>query len=303
MSSVTDARGNLLSIQWQDQSEDFRQWLAVLADIELRRLAPGQEADTWVLARGGRPAYVLKVWNKGIRADAKEQHRFLSHARQAGLPVPRSVGWGRDEGGHQILATRFAGYPIDQPTDEQIRRCARLLAQVHATPVGSFERAGYGHDDPLEYLLTRHFPRLEHHPDIAAILRQLKAAIPRREGGLIHGDYNLGNILVAGERMTIIDWSNAHVGDVRYDTAWASTLLCIYGQPHHASVFLLAYEANAAAPATRRERALLEAMAGLRWLLLNRSFTLPLGREKQPQMVDFVHQRLPEPLRHTLREP
>ena len=130
-SSVTDARGNLLSIQWQDQSEDFRQWLAARADIELRHLAPGQEADTWVLARGDKPEYVLKVWNKSLRADAKEQHRFLSHARQAGLPVPRSVGWGRDEGGHQILATRFAGYPLDRPTDEQIRRCARLLAQVH----------------------------------------------------------------------------------------------------------------------------------------------------------------------------
>ena len=100
-----------------------------------------------------------------------------------------------------------------------------------------------------------------------------------------------------------VDWSNAHVGDVRYDTAWASTLLWIYGQPHHASVFVHAYEANAAAPATRRERALLEAMAGLRWILLNRSYALPLGSEKQQLVVEFVHQRLPDPLRHTLREP
>jgi aminoglycoside phosphotransferase (APT) family kinase protein len=284
-----------MSIQWQDQSEDFRQWLAARADIELRRLAPGVEAHTWALARGGRPEYVLKVWNKGFTADAK--------ARQAGLPVPRSVGWGRDEGGHQILATRFAGYPIDRPTDEQIRRCAHLLAQVHATPVGGFECAGYGHEDPLDYLLTRYFPRLEHHPDIAAILEQLKAAIPRREAGLIHGDYNLGNVLVAGERMTIIDWSNAHVGDIRYDTAWASTLLWIYGQPHHASVFLQAYEANAAGLTTRRERAMLEAIAALRWILLNRSYSLPLGSEKQQQVVDFVHQRLPEPLWHILRKP
>src|SRR5437763_3289189 len=115
MSSVTDAPDNLVSIQWQDQSEDFRQWLAARADIELRHLAPGVEAHTWALARGGRPENVLKVWNKGFTADAKEQHRFLFHARQAGLPVPRSVGWGRDEGGHQILATRFAGYPIDRP--------------------------------------------------------------------------------------------------------------------------------------------------------------------------------------------
>jgi aminoglycoside phosphotransferase (APT) family kinase protein len=303
MSSVTDAPDNLMSIQWQDQSEDFRQWLAARADIELRRLAPGVEAHTWALARGGRPEYVLKVWNKGFTADAKEQHRFLSHARHAGLPVPRSVGWGRDEGGHQILATRFAGYPIDRPIDEQIRRCAHLLAQVHATPVGGFECAGYGHEDPLDYLLTRYFPRLEHHPDIAAILEQLKAAIPRREAGLIHGDYNLGNVLVAGERMTIIDWSNAHVGDIRYDTAWASTLLWIYGQPHHASVFLQAYEANAAGLTTRRERAMLEAIAALRWILLNRSYSVPLGSEKQQQVVDFVHRRLPEPLWHILRKP
>ena len=103
--------------------------------------------------------------------------------------------------------------------------------------------------------------------------------------------------------MTIIDWSNAHVGDIRYDTAWASTLLWIYGQPHHASVFLQAYEANAAGLTTRRERAMLEAIAALRWILLNRSYSLPLGSEKQQQVVDFVHQRLPEPLRHTLREP
>jgi hypothetical protein len=106
MSPVTDARDNLLAIQWQDQSEDFRQWLAALAGIELRRLVPGQEADTWVLARGGRPKHVLKVWNKGLRADAKEQHRFLSQARQAGLPMPRSVGWGRHEADASLSPAR-----------------------------------------------------------------------------------------------------------------------------------------------------------------------------------------------------
>src|SRR5205085_110635 len=111
MSSVTDARANLMSIKWQDQSEDFRQWLVAFADIELRRLAPGQEADTWVLAREGRPEHVLKVWNRGFKADAKEQHRYLSHARQAGLPVPRSVGWGRDEADASLSPAREYGLP------------------------------------------------------------------------------------------------------------------------------------------------------------------------------------------------
>ncbi len=50
------------------------------------------------------------------------------------------------------------------------------------------------------------------------------------------------------------------------------------------------------------ERALFEAIAALRWILLNRSYARPLGSENEWRVVDFVHQRLPDSLHHTLRE-
>src|SRR6266571_3048495 len=107
----------LLPILWHEQSSDFRHWLAARATSTLQRLPGGYEGDTWVLVREGVHQYVLKRWNKGFTADAKGQHAFLARARRVGLPVPRPVGWGVDAEGHQILATRFAGSSLAQPTD------------------------------------------------------------------------------------------------------------------------------------------------------------------------------------------
>lgn len=60
-------------------------------------------------------------------------------------------------------------------------------------------------------------------PVIALALRWLQDTLPDPiEPTLIHGDYRLGNVLVAGHDLTgVLDWELAHLGDPHEDLAYA----------------------------------------------------------------------------------
>src|SRR5690606_37613875 len=87
---------------------------------------------------------------------------------------------------------------------------------------------------------------------------------------LIHGDYNMGNVLANEEGYVLIDWTNAQLGDARYDSAWASYLLRIYNGEEYGLRFMKAYLATCEGENALAEWPLFESIACLRWLLLDR---------------------------------
>jgi aminoglycoside phosphotransferase (APT) family kinase protein len=92
---------------------------------------------------------------------------------------------------------------------------------------------------------------------------------------IIHGDFHLRNILEKNDRYTIIDWTNGQLGDPRYDFAWSLTLKKIYVSERYAYVFRSAYLLEN--DIQQKELEVFEALASLRWIMLNKSGSIPKG--------------------------
>ncbi|WP_338080758.1 phosphotransferase family protein [Cohnella luojiensis] len=90
---------------------------------------------------------------------------------------------------------------------------------------------------------------------------------------VIHGDYNLGNILESDGKYTIIDWTNVQLGDPRYDIAWSIILIWIYVSEKYSSTYRSEFITMNNYTANELEK--FEAIACLRWILLNRIANLP----------------------------
>lgn len=66
--------------------------------------------------------------------------------------------------------------------------------------------------------------RLRRDPVVEEAFAWLEENIPAPgRQGLVHGDYRLGNLLVADDRITaVLDWELAHIGDVNYDLGYVA---------------------------------------------------------------------------------
>lgn len=212
---------------------------------------------------------VLKLWNKNSNPDVHFQHRLLSALRDRGIPVSTSYGWGYTPSRHKVLLTSFDGSPPAAMTSQHAKDLADLLLGVHQLPVQDLEPALLKTYDFIHYF----FPGIEKHPDIRDGLLPLVSSSGLKQDKLIHGDFNLGNILDNQGKYTIIDWTNAQLGDARYDLAWSSFLLHIYNGKQLASAFRNAYLSGSDFEAEEMLR--FEAVACLRWLLLHRTADVP----------------------------
>jgi 5-methylthioribose kinase len=113
---------------------------------------------------------------------------------------------------------------------------ARFLGQVHAATAGTvaaetFANAGmqglHGdhifvlpfaeNDFPLSPVVRERAVALWADADLAARARALHQRFLTPEGSLVPGDVQAGNILLAGDRVTLLDAEIAHVGDPAFD--------------------------------------------------------------------------------------
>jgi aminoglycoside phosphotransferase (APT) family kinase protein len=188
--------------------------------------------------------YVLKLAPAAVRrsgsTDIFRQAALLEALRKAALPVPE-VRWSsasEDEfGAPFIVMTRLEGvsYIIWEP-DQCFERAslpgfwieaANVLAQIHALDHRSL-LAGWELPTSLPAELER-WSALIRHSEASGwqeILRELSVALrlsTPTDGpiGLIHGDFQPGNILFAEETITgIIDWDLAAIGPQGLDMGW-----------------------------------------------------------------------------------
>jgi len=102
---------------------------------------------------------------------------------------------------------------------------ARELAGIHGVDLSALP-PGLPTLDPAEGvagLRTQFDEAGGDRPVVALALRWLLDNLPSPiEPALIHGDYRLGNVLVAGSELTgVLDWELAHLGDPHEDLAYA----------------------------------------------------------------------------------
>jgi aminoglycoside phosphotransferase (APT) family kinase protein len=115
---------------------------------------------------------------------------------------------------------------------------ARISARLHALDPVPLQQSLSATPDavanPGEFLelLEVRAGGLRSHPDLAAAAAWMRAnppPAPRPPGrvAICHGDLHPFNLLVDGDRVSLIDWSVAMVADPAFDLAFTSTMMAI----------------------------------------------------------------------------
>jgi aminoglycoside phosphotransferase (APT) family kinase protein len=194
--------------------------------------------------------YVLKVAPSGVtrrgNTDVYRQAPLLRALKSRGLPVP-AVPWASAD--DDVLGTPFivmellpgrvfvpwephASFPKEPAFTREIwLQAAQLLARLHQVDWQT-TLAGWEAPQPVRDEVARwpHVLRHAQEPDWleagTELGRRLAASIPDEHPiGLIHGDFQPGNILYEDGRSTgVIDWELASIGAQGLDVGWLSMM-------------------------------------------------------------------------------
>jgi len=270
----------LKDIHWIEVRPDIREIMNEPCHVV--PLSPGMEADVYRYRFEGRSC-VLKIWNKESRPNIANQYRLLSELHHHGVKVSIPYGWGEDAERNQVLLMNDAGIPVDTLTSEKLKDLALMLMEVHR-----FRKSTQDDDFiPAYDFVGYFFPGIASHPDLERILFDALQRVSLRQDCLIHGDYNLWNVLEANGCCTIIDWTNGQWGDPRYDIAWSVFLMDVYTGPEYGKTYRAEFlQWNDYAS---EDMIWFEALACLRWLLLKRTGGVPLHGETLQRMAAILH--------------
>lgn len=177
--------------------------------------------------------------------DMRREHRVISALRGL-VPVPSTVDVVDDTAAGEVTGTVFfvmehvEGTVLDDPsrnaawTPQGLHRLgtgvAEILADLHAVDPESAGLADFGRPDGyLERQMStwrRQYQasRSREQPALDALQERLAATVPAGPArtGIVHGDYRLDNMLVAGPPdaphvTAVLDWEMATLGDPLVD--------------------------------------------------------------------------------------
>jgi aminoglycoside phosphotransferase (APT) family kinase protein len=204
--------------------------LAAFGRVE--RATGGFDTNVWRLDRGPH-RYALRVFRADQQRVLDRELLALGAARAAGLPVPRVHAVG------SYLVPLLGGVP-ELPGDGEPRPAVlldwcpgtTLLAAAQARPA-QILRLGHAFGR-----LQRQLHQVAAPPGLRTtwidwggpieprLRARLEATTVATERRLLHLDWHPLNVLVEhGQLTAILDWTNAHGGDPRADTARTATIL------------------------------------------------------------------------------
>jgi aminoglycoside phosphotransferase (APT) family kinase protein len=218
---------------------------------EIHQLSGGWSRHSYVVVTtdrsGRRREFVVRVRPAGalLHTDIGVEYRTYQLLSDEPIPLPRVYGYQESSdnplGGPFFVMDKLNGWaPSVWQRDhrEQLERnwsTTRSLAEdlvtivdrIHAVPVarcdGVLPRRGYldlvGHWQSIYEGM-----RLVRDPIVEEAFAWLAGRVPADEHlGLVHGDYRIGNTLVAADRIAgVLDWELAFVGDTRFDLGYLS---------------------------------------------------------------------------------
>jgi aminoglycoside phosphotransferase (APT) family kinase protein len=205
----------------------------------IRRLSYPQQGCTSdsAIAEGERGIYLVKR-SRGPQFSAwlAQEYRVLTALAASPLPVPRPHRFLRRGAPRGVeawlvmdclpgasLRTVLQDNPAPATRSYLLRAFGQVLAAIHATPAPPELTQA---DRPwLDRMLDMAAYNLAHYPVDGSpeLLERLQVNRPANVSTtLIHGDFTLDNVLVAGGAVSgVIDWSGGDWGDPRYDLALA----------------------------------------------------------------------------------
>lgn len=261
---------SIRDISWAEKDRLVDSLSEYSSSLTVVPLKSGLEAEVAKICLD-ETSFVLKVWNRSSRPNVECQYNLLKVLFNQGLPVSRPMGWGWDKDSNQVLLTSYDGSPVMKVKQPILIYFAKILSDIHRFPPEDLGGSILCKYDFIHYF----YPRVEEHQDIQILLEKLVALSGMKQDKLIHGDFNLGNILESEGKYTVIDWTNGQYGDPRYDIAWSIVLIRIYVGQRYGAIYQSAFLSGNEYTADELE--LFEAIACLRWILLNRIADLPKG--------------------------
>ena len=259
-------------IRWMESDEVIATLSNNKVSLTTSPLDSGLEADVHKI-KFADFSFVLKIWNRTSKPNVELQFRLLKVLYARGLSVSRPLGWGLDKDMNSVLLTSFDGFPINKVNKSTITILSKILSDIHRLPIEEIDSSLLPRHEFISYF----YPLIEEHNDLKILLKELIQLCNMKQDRIIHGDFNLGNVLLADGKYTIIDWTNFQLGDPRYDIAWSVSLMKIYASERLGSMYFQSFLLEN--PYTFEEMELYEAIACLRWILLNRISDLPKGHD------------------------
>jgi len=270
---------------------------------EMARLAGGAIQENWALtlrfAGSEEERLVLRRdAPASIRSSRSRAEEFwvLEAMRAASVPVPEPVALCTDPavlGGPFFLMRRIEGVadPRRLVRDDRLipdrpafgASLGTVLARIHATrpPRPDLGWLGPPPADPAAFRIRTYRAALDRlatpQPAIEWVLRWLERSRPEpHPPSLIHGDYRIGNIMVAdGKIAVVLDWEFADWGDPDEDVGWLCAHCWRFGRPDREaggvarrSDFYRGYEAASGRAIAPHRTAYWEAMAAIRWAII-----------------------------------
>ena len=267
-------------------------------ELELSPIEGGASRQTFMVAAGGEPRWVLRREPAAGMSFAplELELRAIAAADLAGVAVAPTViaepAGGRLGEGAAYLMEFVAGTSVaprvlrrDELATARERlpgQLAAALAQIHSVPAGEVEGLAGGEDPALEAceLWEAALDEIgEPLPGVEAGLRWLRLHRPEAPAGgptLVHGDFRLGNLIVDEHGLAaVIDWELCHAGDPAEDLAWLQIRSWRFGNDDlpvagvgEAEPFLAAYgDAGGTRPDPERLR-WWEAMGNVKWAVI-----------------------------------
>ncbi|WP_310831411.1 aminoglycoside phosphotransferase family protein [Paenibacillus pedocola] len=265
--------GSLLGkVDWIGRSGLLEKLLEEQDGLVIQTLDQGFEAEVMKIV-SGRESFVLKLWNKSSRPDIRTQFLLLKELFERGIAVSEPLGWGIDTNGDQVLLTTFDGTPVKKVNARKLAVLADMLAKLHQIKVEDLQGTHLPANDFMKYF----FPGVEEYADISRLLIPLVQKAQMKQESIIHGDFHMNNIVEKNGRYTVIDWTNGQTGDPGYDFAWSVVLLSVYISEPYAAAFRSAYLQRYNIGPEKLK--IYEALAVLRWRLLQRSGGVPVKQD------------------------
>lgn len=203
------------------------------------RVAGGASNLTFLLSDGERQVVIRRppvgeLLNTAH--DVGREHRVLSALADSDVPIPRALLYCTDStvtGAPFSVSEHIEGFVARAPADletiepDVARACGEslvdTLAAIHrvdsaAVGLGNLGRPGY-----LERQLRRWGAQWDRAregevPELEEVARRLRRALPAQaETTLVHGDYQIGNVMLDREDearvMAVLDWEMSTLGD------------------------------------------------------------------------------------------
>jgi aminoglycoside phosphotransferase (APT) family kinase protein len=254
----------------------------------LHALTGGASRTTWAfeaVASGQRRSLILRTGPPDdVHAGMELEARAQAAAAVAGAPVPHILVADDSAGalGNPFLiCDEIKGETIVRRIQRQLDaagrarlllQCAQALAAIHRADTNL---SGVDREDQL----AEWRGRLDAMGDTTATFewafRWLAAHRPAPSPSrLVHGDYRMGNLIVAGSELAaVLDWELVHIGEVYEDLAWFCIRAWRFGAPADRAAgglgnvedFLCAYEEAGGATVDRVAFHWWLVLATLRW--------------------------------------